>query len=129
MICSDSLSCLLAIESCKTQIPFILKIVEIYKSIVAIDKHVIVTWIPSHIGIHGNTVVVWEAKDALDDPVSHWSLPYTDFKFFIMKFILYILQSTIVCFCWLPHNRAIVVPIVLRNVLRKFFSVIYIHKY
>jgi hypothetical protein len=29
MICSDSLSCLLAIESCKTQNPFILKIVEI----------------------------------------------------------------------------------------------------
>jgi hypothetical protein len=47
MICSDSLSCLLAIESCKTQIPFILKIVEIYKSLVAIGKHVIFTWIPS----------------------------------------------------------------------------------
>jgi hypothetical protein len=39
MICSDSLSCLLAIESCKTQNPFILKIVEIYKSLVAIGKH------------------------------------------------------------------------------------------
>ena len=30
MICSDSLSCLLAIECSKTQNPFILKIVEIY---------------------------------------------------------------------------------------------------
>ena len=88
MICSDSLSCLLAIESCKTQIPFILKIVEIYKSIVAIDKHVIVTWIPSHIGIHGNTVVDREAKNALDDPVSNCSIPYTDFKPFIVKYIL-----------------------------------------
>ena len=38
MICTDSLSCLLAIESCKTQNPFILKIVEIYKSLVAIGK-------------------------------------------------------------------------------------------
>jgi hypothetical protein len=37
MICSDSLSCLLAIESCKTQNPFILKIVEIDKSLVAIE--------------------------------------------------------------------------------------------
>jgi len=36
MICSDSLSCLLAIESCKTQNPFILEIVEIYKNLVAI---------------------------------------------------------------------------------------------
>jgi hypothetical protein len=69
MICSDSLSCLLAIENCKTQNPFILKIVEIYKSLVAIGKHVISPWIPSHIGIHGNTVANQEAKNALDDPV------------------------------------------------------------
>jgi hypothetical protein len=88
MICSDSLSCLLAIESCKTQNPFILKIVEIYKSLVAIGKHVIFTWIPSHIGIHGNTVVDQEAKSALDDHVSNCSIPYTDFKPFIMKYIL-----------------------------------------
>jgi len=75
-----SLSCLLAIESCKTQNPFILKIVEIYKSLVAIGKHVIFTWIPSHICIHGITVVDQEAKNALDDPVSNCSIPYTDFK-------------------------------------------------
>ena len=41
MICSDSLSCLFAIESCKTQNPFILKIAEVYKSLVVIGKHVI----------------------------------------------------------------------------------------
>ena len=73
MICSDSLSFLLAIESCKTQNPFILKIVQIYKGLVAIGKHIIFTWIPSHIGIHGNTVVDKEAKNALDDPVSNSS--------------------------------------------------------
>jgi ribonuclease HI len=47
-----------------------MKIVEIYKSLVAIGKHVIFTWIPSHIGIHGNTVVDREAKNALDDPAN-----------------------------------------------------------
>jgi len=41
MICSDSISCLLAIESCKTQNLFILKIVEFFKSLVTIGKHVI----------------------------------------------------------------------------------------
>jgi hypothetical protein len=41
---SDSLSCLLAIECCKSQNPFILKIAEIYKSLVAIGKHVLFTW-------------------------------------------------------------------------------------
>ena len=63
MIYSDSLSCLVAIVRCKTQSPFILKIVEIYKSLVAIGKHVIFTWIPMHIGTHGNTVVDKEAKE------------------------------------------------------------------
>ena len=77
----------MAIESCKTQIPFILKIVEIYKSLVAIGKHVIFTWIPSHIGIHGNTVFDREAKNTLDDPVSNCSIPYTDIKPFIVKYI------------------------------------------
>jgi hypothetical protein len=81
MICSDSPSCLLTIESCKIQNPFILDIVEIYKSLVAIGKHVIFTWIPSHIGIQ-------EAKKALDDPVSNCSIPYTDFKPLIMTYIL-----------------------------------------
>ena len=95
MICSDSLSCLLAIESCKTQNPFILKIVESYKSLLVIGKHVIFTWIPSHIGIHGNTVVNQEAKNALDDPVSNCSIPYTDFKPLIMTYILKRWQD-----CW-----------------------------
>jgi len=48
----------LAIESCKTQNPFILEIVEIYKS-------------------RGN---------ALDDHVSNCYISYTDFKPFIMKY-------------------------------------------
>ena len=88
MIYSDSLSCLLAIESCKTPNPFILIIVELYKSLVTIDQHVIFTWIPSHIGINGNTVVDQEAKDALDDPISNCSIRYRDFKPFIVKYIL-----------------------------------------
>jgi hypothetical protein len=66
---------------------FILKITEIDKSLVTFGKHVIFTWI-HHIGIHGNTVVDQEAKDALDDPISNCSIPYIDFKTFIMKYIL-----------------------------------------
>jgi ribonuclease HI len=46
------------------------------------------TWIPSHIGIHGNTVVDREAKNALHDHVSNCSIPYTDIKPFIVKYIL-----------------------------------------
>ena len=76
------------LRTVKLKNPFILKIVEIYKSLVDIRKHVIFTWIPSYIGIHGNTVVNQEAKDALDDPMSNCSIPCTDFKPFIMKYIL-----------------------------------------
>ena len=75
MIRSDYLSCLLAIESGKTQNPFNLKSVEIYKRRVGIGKHLIFTWIASH----GNTFVDQEANNALDDPVSNCSIPYTDF--------------------------------------------------
>ena len=39
----------------------------------------------SHIGIHGNTVV---DKETLDDTVSNGSVPYTDLKSFIFKYIL-----------------------------------------
>ena len=35
-----------------------------------------------------NTVVDQKAKDALDDPVSNNSVPYTDFKPFITRYIL-----------------------------------------
>ena len=98
MICSDSLSCLLAIKSCKTQNTFILKIVEIFKSLVAIGKHVIFTWIPSHIYIHGNIVVDREAKYAFGNPVSNCSIPYTDFKPFIMTYILKRWKD-----CWDQH--------------------------
>jgi hypothetical protein len=45
-------------------------------------------WIPGHIGIHGNTVIDREAKNPLDEPVSHCSIPYTDIKPFIVKYIL-----------------------------------------
>lgn len=60
MICLDFLSFL------KNQNLFI---VEIYKSIVAIGKHAIFSWIPIHIDIHGNAVIDQEAKDTLDDPI------------------------------------------------------------
>ena len=36
-------------------------------------------------GIHGNRVV---DQETLDDPVSNCSVPYTDFKPFIIKYIL-----------------------------------------
>ena len=80
--------CPLAIEGCKTLNPFILKIVEIYKSLVVIGKHVIFTWIPSHLVSHGNTVVDQKAKDVLEKPIFNCYISHTDLKPFIVKYIL-----------------------------------------
>ena len=57
------------------------------KFIKALLLLVIFTLIPSYIGIDGNTVVDQQAKNALVDPVSNCSIPYSDFKPFIMKYI------------------------------------------
>ena len=55
-----------------------------FESLVAIGKHIIFTWISSHIGIHVKTVVDQEAKNAS----ASCSIPYADFKPLIMKYIL-----------------------------------------
>jgi hypothetical protein len=58
----------LAIESYKFQNPFISKEKKKKRKEILVDigKHDILTWTTSHIGIHGNTYVDQEAKDALD---------------------------------------------------------------
>ena len=93
IICSDSLSCLLAIENFKVMNPNILKIIQIYKALVALGKEVVFFWIPSHVGIHGNTVVDQEAKNALKNNVINCDIPFTDFKPVIFKYISGLWQS------------------------------------
>ena len=60
----------------------------IYKCHVATGKMVIDVLIPSHNGIHGNTVVDQETKEALDDLISNCSKTITDVSPFILKWIL-----------------------------------------
>jgi hypothetical protein len=85
--CSDYLSCLLAIEKCKGQNPFILKTIEMHKSLVDIGKHIIFTWIPCHIGINWNAVVDQAAMNTLDNPISNCSIRHTNFKSFTVKYL------------------------------------------
>ena len=61
MIYSDSLSCLLAIESCKTQNPFTLNL-KCIKRLLPIDKHVYYVSIATQSFIQ-------KIKDAFDNPV------------------------------------------------------------
>lgn len=55
-------------------------VVEISKSPVAVDKHVIYTWIASDICIHGTIVVDQESLDALINIIPNSSVPYTMYK-------------------------------------------------
>jgi ribonuclease HI len=53
IIYSDSISCLQAIKNCKIDHPFIYNILKEYVSLKRYNT--VFCWIPSHIGIHGNT--------------------------------------------------------------------------
>ena len=87
VICSDSLSCLLAISNFKFKNPIILHILEKHRDLINRGREIVFCWIPSHIGIRGNTVADREAKAALGKPITHFRVPHTDLKPRILKYI------------------------------------------
>ena len=55
---------------------------------------IVFLWVPSHVGIQGNSVVDRVAKKALNEIIiKDVSLPYTDFKPLIRKYILKMWQD------------------------------------
>ena len=85
LICSDSLSCLLAIQNSKLKNGLINRITYLVDRLVGNGKDIVFLWVPSHVGIHGNTVV--DRVGALDNDVDHCRLPYTDFRPAIRNYI------------------------------------------
>lgn len=102
IICSDSLSCLLAIKNHKLKNTLILQILYFIHRLREFDKEIVFLWVPSHVGIQGNSVVDRVAKKALNEIIKDVSLPYTDFKPLIRKYILKMWQDR-----WdgLEHNK------------------------
>jgi hypothetical protein len=50
-------------------------------------------WIPSHIGIHGNTKADSATKQALQLPITNFKISYTDLKSSIREYVEHLWQS------------------------------------
>ena len=86
-IFSDSLSCLQSIKNMNIEHPFILDILKQYCILTRQSKIVEFCWIPSHIGINGNTKADKAAKDALKFDIAQFQIPFTDLKLSIKVYV------------------------------------------
>ena len=76
LIISDSLSALQAISTRKISHPFLADIHDLHSELILDGKDIVFLWVPSHMGIRGNTVVDKAAKDALN-----FNIPSRPFQF------------------------------------------------
>ena len=87
IIYSDSKLVLQALQSKNSSTPLITRLIDKMNTL-SKNNSIILTWIPSHIGIQGNERVDRAAKKALQTCISNAKIPYTDLKPLINKFIL-----------------------------------------
>jgi len=80
VVFSDSLSCLQAINNAKWASPLICDILEKCHFLLLSGKEIHFCWIPSHVGITGNDKADFEARAALQFPVSDCQVPSSDYK-------------------------------------------------
>ena len=86
IIFSDSLSGLTSLENKKLENPLIVKLLSRLDSM-SNHKKIILCWIPSHIGVRGNERADSADKSALDLSPKVISIPYTNLKPIISKFL------------------------------------------
>jgi hypothetical protein len=80
LILSDSLSCLKSLENRNLQNPVVLEIIERVHKLLSSGLKISFVWVPSHIGIAGNTAADATAKAALSLQLCETTVPYSDFK-------------------------------------------------
>lgn len=52
------------------------------------DKEIVFLWVPSHVGIPWNSFVDSVALKALNEIIQDVSVPHTEFKLYVRKYIL-----------------------------------------
>ena len=93
IIYSDSLSCLQTVKNGKINHPYIYTLLKEYTSLKRQGYNIVFCWIPSHIGIRGNTKADSAAKRALQLPVTNFKIPHTDFKPMIREYVKHLWQT------------------------------------
>src|SRR5208282_2833206 len=88
LILSDSLSCLQSVQNRNLNNPFILSITTEIHTLIESGKHKFIMWIPSHVGLPGNSAADAAAKAALNHTTSKGTIPYSDFKSAINSYTL-----------------------------------------
>src|SRR5208282_3493787 len=88
LILSDSLSCLQSVQNRNLNNPFILNIITEIHTLIESGKQIFIMWIPSHIGLPGNSAADAAAKAALNHTTSEGTVPYSDFKSTINSYTL-----------------------------------------
>lgn len=88
LILSDSLSCLQSIDNRNLQNPLILQISNRIHDLLKSGTELCFMWVPSHVGLSGNSAADASAKDALSLPSTRGAVPYSDFKPLVHSHIL-----------------------------------------
>ncbi|ELT95634.1 hypothetical protein CAPTEDRAFT_227708 [Capitella teleta] len=87
VICTDSLSSILAISSIDLIHPYVQSILQKCTCLAGRDKRIIFIWCPSHVGIPGNETADTLAKQALGMNILNCPIPHTDFKPITRSFV------------------------------------------
>ena len=113
MICTDSLSSLMAIRNLKQDHPLLPDIFDFYICMRHQHKYVMFYWVPSHVGIQGNELVDVLAKLSLNEAYTNIKIPYTDLVYYaklhlrINKFRANFMQYTLNWVYGLTHPRSV----------------------
>ena len=112
LILSDSLSSLQSILNLKYDHPVLVQILELYTEMTREGREIVFIWVPSHVGIRGNSAADSAAKDALDGDISVELIPFSDLKPRTNKYILELWQSE-----WdeFPENKLYKIFLVLKE--------------
>ena len=80
IIFSDSLSALTAIKERKLDHPFLQDFFEGFQKLLEEGKQIVLAWVPSHVGIRGNTAADTAAKQALELNLENQAVQFSDLK-------------------------------------------------